>query len=187
MAVITVATTDTGGPGRNWAVPPAEGLNKSPIPRGIRHYHGSVAVPALGAGDETLVILTHSFPSQYHFLPRNLSVWFRSDDQTLSFEVIGALAFVDANVAEDHMVALEAPGVGYSSTTMRATQVYSPQGMWRIWINGPNADLVKFYLTDLTDTSIAGDVFWACDYWIYDIEQCMQWSVNLFDQMLVSP
>lgn len=180
MAIIAVTQTDPGDETNHWQVPQDNLLIDSPIPRGLRLYRGAVAVAALGAGDETNVDITHSFPAAFIYQPKSISISFLSDDLTTEFSNLGGLEF-RVNVPAPtviHTYAMECPGA-FFRLAVRSVQTFHPVGTWRRWINGPAGDAVHMLLADISgDASTAGDIQWSCEYWEYDIEQCFKWPVN---------
>lgn len=190
MTVISVTATDSGDSERLWAVPPDAALNKTPIPRGIRHYEGTVAVAALGASDQTNVQVAFSFPSQFLYVPKAISIWFESDDATCEFTQYGLLKYIGGG-SPDYLLD-SGTGLAFNGVDNFAQKIYRPLGSWRQWLdpagNGLGPTNMHLVITDQSgDTSTAGDVFWSCDYWIYDIEQCMNYPVNLFEQIIPYP
>lgn len=181
MAVIAVTATDTGEVQARWEVPPDTILNMSPVPRGIREYIGTAAVLALGAGDETNVGITFVFPTAFMYLPKTLTCQFLSDDLTTEFENIGGLEYQPGgSAAVGTRVSFEMLSDGSNMrSAIRSEQNYRPMGTWRRWIDGPAGDLLAFSMADISgDTSTAGDVIWAAEFWEYDVEQCLKWPVN---------
>lgn len=181
MSVISVAETDAGGPGARWEVPPDPALINSPIPRGTRVYGETVAVPALGANDETSVIITLTFPTQFNYLIKNLTIDFKSDDLTSEFSNFGSMEYLPAGqqaggTRRDYALVCE--GATFRAAA-QSEQIYHPVGLWRQWITGSLGDLLLLRLVDISgDTSTAGDVSWIAEFWEYDIEQCFKWPVN---------
>lgn len=181
MAVIAVTATDTGRETVHWSVPPDNVLNQTPIPRGLRDYRGAAAVLALGAGDETNVDITFTFPTAFIYLPKSISFMFQSDGILSEFGNLGILeyqpgAIPTLGLREQYSMASD--GQAFRQAT-RSVQIYRPQGTWRQFVNGPNGDTIHINLADMSmDTSEAGDVTWSCDFWEYDIEQCLKWPVN---------
>jgi len=188
MAVIDVVSTDTGDGIVNWSVPPDNVLNETGIPRGVRVYNGSVAVPALGIGDETAVNITFTFPTAYSYLCKSLNLRFQSDDETTEFDRQGVLLYTDGQQL-GYQYALDSPGPAFvkSAGIMKSIDVYHPVGTWRQWISGGRGDTMNLTLADISsDASTAGDVFWRVEFWEYDLEQCFNWQVNRETQILVS-
>lgn len=183
MTVITVASTDTGRPGQRWEIPQDNTLNMSPIPRGLRDYGGTAAIAALGAGDETVVVITLSFPTVFNYLAKSLTINFRSDDATTEFSNNGILQYRPGGsqtLGLTKSYPLVSPGAAFwVAVALSSDQVYEPQGTWRNWNNGPAGDTMVLLLADISgDTSTAGDVAWTAEFWEYDIEQCLKWPVN---------
>lgn len=181
MTVITVASTDTGSVTQTWKVPPDEQLNHSPIPRGLRFYGGTVAIPALGANDETNVAITFTFPTVFNYLMKNITIQFLSDDLTTEFDNIGLLEYrpgANGNPGIRKNYALFSDGAAFR-TAAQSIQSYRPVGTWRHFLNGSAGDTLVMSLSDISnDTSTAGDVTWTAEAWQYDIEQCLKWPVN---------
>lgn len=175
MAVIAVAVTDTGEETLHWKIPPGELINRTPIPRGRRIYTGSAAVAALGAGDETNVDITFTFPTAFVYLPKALTISFMSDDLTTEFSNFGVLQYDSALF---HQYAMVCDGPAFH-VAVRSVQTYRPQGTWKRWIDGTAAGVIDLLLADISgDASTAGDVFWSAEFWEYDVEQCLNWPVN---------
>jgi len=187
MAIVTVSSTDTGGETLRWEVPQDIVLNQSPIPRGIREYGGAVPIAALGAGDETSVVITLTFPSAFNYVPKSLTMQFQSDDLTSEFSNLGVLEYRvngvgTLGVRKDYQMFCNAPAFRFAATS---NQIYVPQGTWRQWVNGPDGDFIVMLLADISgDASTAGDVSWTAEFWEYDIEQCLKWPVNTPQPML---
>lgn len=181
MAVINVTSTDEGQPGQRWAVPTDNRLNDSPIPRGIRHYAGSVAIAALGAGDVTNVGITFAFPEQSVWLCKSLSFLFSSDDATEEFNPVGMLEYQPegvASISRRRAYTLLSEGA-VLRIGLRAQRVWRPLGTWRQFVNGPDGDTILHTISDpSSDASTAGDVGWVAEFWEYDIEQCFKWPLN---------
>ncbi len=185
MAIVSITASDVGDDETLWGVPADLQLNKAPMPRGFRHYHGNVAVPLLGTGDQSVVRITFTFPTQRVFLAKSISLWFKSDDDTEEFQQGGLMTYRDSI---DHNFALTSE-LGFGGVTNLATRIYRPLGSYRRWINNQGAaTTLDLVVTDQSgDASTAGDVFWAADFWMYDIEQCMNYPVNLFEQLIPFP
>lgn len=181
MTVIAVAANDVGNLTSRWQIPPEEALNNSPIPRGLREYQGTIAVPALGANDETNVSITLVFPTNFIYLPKSFTCTFTSDDTTTEFENFGSLEYQVGGlsaIGTRIMYPLRCEGASVRSA-LTSTQTYVPLGTWRRFINGSNADLMAFFLADMSnDASTAGDISWFADFLVYDVEQCFNWPVN---------
>lgn len=181
MAIVSVIPIDAGRETVHWEIPTENALNLSPIPRGVRKYGGTAAIAALGAGDETNVGITLTFPSAFIYLPKNISLTFRSDDLTTEFSNIGTLEYRPAAVSAlgtriDYELFCDGPSFWAASNS---EQYYRPKGSWRQWVNGPDGDTVLLFIADISgDTSTAGDVAWTADFWEYDVNQCLKWPVN---------
>lgn len=181
MAVIAVTATDTGDLTTRWAIPDEKQLNNSPIPRGLREYKGTAAVPALGAGDQTNVGITFSFPSNFIYLAKSFTCSFVSDDLTSEFGNLGNIEYEvggSASIANRIEYPIKSEGQSFRSA-VKSDQTYVPLGTWRRFINGSNGDFFAFFLADMSgDASTAGDVSWFADFLVYDVEQCFNWPVN---------
>lgn len=181
MTVITVLSTDPGGTAMRWDVPADPQLNNSPIPRALRIYGGTLPIAALGTGDETNVIITLSFPTQFNYLPKSITLAFLSDDATSEFGNLGSMEYHPGGSTAPgtrKAYVLQAEGQSFRSAAL-SEQIYRPLGTWRQWIMGNGADIIQLRIADMSmDTSAAGDVNWTADFWEYDIEQCLKWPVN---------
>lgn len=181
MTVITVSATDGGVVGTRWEVPQDQILNMSPIPRGLRLYQGNQAIAALGANDETSVVITLTFPTAFQYLPKSLGIMFQSDDTTTEFQDIGTMEYrpgANQSLGIRMNFALFSDGAGIR-LGIQSIQNYRPEGTWRRWINGPDGDTLVLMIADISnDTSTAGDIAWVGEFWEYDIEQCLKWPVN---------
>jgi len=181
MAVVSVTPTDAGRSTQHWEVPPDNDLNQSPIPRGLRQYGSTVAIAALGAGDETSFGLTFTFPTAFNYLIKEVTLEFQSDDLTTEFQNIGTLQYrpaASSSLGDRSNYQLLADGASMLGAT-NSVQQYRPQGTWRHWINGPAGDTVLLFLADISgDTSTAGDISWTMKAWEFDINQCFKWPVN---------
>lgn len=181
MAIISVSATDTGQVIDHWDVPPAPILDKSPIPRGRRNYGGTVAVAALGAGDETNVAISFTFPRGYVYLPKNISIEFASDDLTTEFSNQGILEYQPGGVGaagtrETYQLSCIAPAFRLAVSSL---QIYEPLGTWRHWVDGEAGDVVVLLLADISgDTSTAGDVSWTAEFLEFDVQQFFSWPIN---------
>lgn len=149
---------------------------------------------ALGSADQTAVVITLLFPTKFLYLPKRVNIYFESDDTTTEFEQFGVLAYEDSTASVRHTYELASSGVGRFTALLAATNIYHPIGAWREWINAEaqgasnNIDRMTLNIQDMSgDTSTAGDVFWNVDFWIYDLEQCMNYPVNLFEQLIPYP
>jgi len=181
MAVIDVEPTDPGRVTQHWRVPSDPALKNSPIPRGLRIYGGSTPIAALGAGDETNVDITLTFPEPFVYLPKSLSCQFLSDDVTTEFDNIGSLEYLNGTSQSLGQIAfyeLLSSGASFRFA-LRAMTVWRPQGTWRQWLNGPDGASMHLLLTDMSgDASTAGDFSWTAEFWEYDVEQCLNWPIN---------
>jgi len=188
MAIVSVTGSDIGQEIKRWSVPPDIQLNKSPIPRGIRHYGGVVSIAALGAGDQTVVNITFTFPNSYIYMCKSFNLRFESDDAVLpEFENQGALIYNQVKYGADATFQLFSRGAAWYTTLNLASVIWRPEGTWRQWINGLDGDSLVLAVSDQSgDTSSAGDVFWSCEFWEYDAEQCLNWEVNV-QQQLIGP
>lgn len=187
MAVITVTSNDGGMAGQRWKVPDDNKLNMSNIPRGIRMYQGTKAIAALGANDETAVNITFSFPTQFVYLCKSMSILFQSDDLTTEFSNFGSLEYYPAGqTGIDKRIAFILQCQGASSRdAAKSSQVFNPIGTWRRWVNGPLGDTVHMRIADISgDTSTAGDIAWYGEFYEFDVEQCMMYPVNVPNQVL---
>lgn len=185
MAIVSITVQDTGDQDTLWGVPADTQMNKGPIPRGSRHYHGQLAVAALGSGDQSVVRVTLTFPTKFVWIPKSISIWFQSDDATEEFEAAGQIVYRDS---VDHKFSL-ASELSFTGVTNLASRIYRPAGYYRRWINTvaePQTNLDLIITDQSADTSTAGDVFWSCDFWMYDKEQCLNYPVNLFEQLIPS-
>lgn len=181
MTVITVAVTDEGSETVHWQVPPDNQLNFSAIPRGVRQYGGTAAIAALGANDETNVVITLAFPTAFVYLLKNVTIQFLSDDLTSEFSNLGTLQYrpnSGASLGVRKEYELQSGGQGFISGA-KSSQVYRPVGTWRTFIAGQDLDTVVLTIADVSnDASTAGDVSWTAEALEYDIEQCLKWPVN---------
>lgn len=181
MTVISVTATDPGLETVHWAVPQDNQLNMSPIPRGLRRYRGQLAVAALGANDETSVVITLTFPGVFAYLFKSVTIGFQSDDLTSEFSNFGHIIYQPGGVTNLNLTpqfGLTSDGQAFRDG-VSSVQIYRPMGTWRQWIRGNEADTVTLRIGDVSnDTSTAGDMFWQADVWEYDIEQCLKWPVN---------
>lgn len=182
MAVIAAAATDVGRDTTHWQVPPDVALNESPIPRGLRNYGGSLAIAALGAGDETNVNILLQFPSVFVYQPKSFTISFMSDDITSEFGNIGMFEYqvggVSAALGTRKDYEMISAGQAFRAA-VNSIQTYHPTGDWRQWIMANEGDQIAIYLADMSgDASTAGDVAWTGQFWEYDIEQCFKWPVN---------
>lgn len=183
MAVVLVTAVDPGQTVQRWKVPEEPVLNSTPIPRGLRQYSGVVPIAALGAGDETNVVIVLTFPSLFSYMLKSVTIQFVSDDLTTEFQNIGVLEYRPGGVGglalgnvEDYELRCDAAAMHGATRSM---QNYRPEGTWRTWIDGPRADTVGMLLSDISgDASTAGDVAWHVDALEYDVEQCFNWPVN---------
>lgn len=176
MAIIAVILSDAGNETVHWEVPPDNALNLSAIPRGRRIYSGTGAIAALGSGNETNVALTFSFPTAFVYLPKVLTISFISDDTTSEFENLGVLQYSGVQPGDNYALVSDGPAFIAAAVSI---QTYRPVGTWRHWLNGPDGDTLILFLADMSmDTSTAGDVVWAAEFWEYDVEQCLKWPVN---------
>lgn len=181
MAIISVTATDVGNETVHWQVPPDNSLNESPIPRGLRIYQGTAQIAILGAGDETDFLLHLTVPLNFIYLPKTVTVSFLSDDITSEFGNIGILEYRPGSSAFVGVVRdFEMISAGPSfRLAVRSIQTYRPQGEWRQWLVGSEADRLSVNIQDMSgDASAAGDVAWYAEFWEYDIEQCFKWPVN---------
>lgn len=181
MTVIAVTVADAGDSTLRWEIPPGAVLDHTPVPRGIRRYIGTAQIAALGAGDETNFNLTFTYPVQYNYLPKSLTIWFSSDDLTTEFSNFGSLEYrptTSSSLGTRRNYALVCEGAAFRAA-VRSEQYFSPRGTWKEWISGPDVDVIQIFLADISgDTSTAGDVSWFAEFWEYDIEQCLKWPVN---------
>lgn len=181
MTIISVTSTDVGNP-ITWATLPGLRDQKSPVPRGLRNYNGTVAVAALGSGDETAVGITFSFPTNYVFLPRDISIVFISDDTTSEFSDEGSMRITNAQ--GNSFYPLHSDGQAQFGATTLAINLWRPLGGWRQWLRG-SSDMVLLSVQDMSmDTSTAGDIRWNANFWIFDIEQVQNWEPNFQDMIL---
>lgn len=181
MAIISVLVGDGGRETTHWSVPEDNLLNMSPIPRGIRDYGQTNAIAALGAGDETNVVITLSFPTAFMYLPKSLSISFRSDDLTTEFSNLGSMQYqprgnAALGIAKEYV--LLCGGASFFGAA-QSIQAFHPVGTWREWVRGPDLDSVSMRISDISgDTSTAGDVYWTASFWEFDVEQCLNYPVN---------
>jgi len=181
MAVIEVAVTDAGSRTVHWATPTETVLENSPIPRGLRHYGGTAAVAALGAGDETNIDITLTFPPSFVYIPKTITMQFTSDDLTTEFSNEGLLEYRpggSATIGVREEFAMHCDGPTFR-LAVNSVQVYRPLGTWRLVVFGNVQDSVHMNMADISgDTSTAGDVSWTAEFWEYDVEQCFKWPIN---------
>lgn len=189
MTTINVTATDAGHDIQRWTVPPDAIINNSPIPRGFRIYEATVAVPALGANDETVVTLTYTFPIAYCYLLKSFTYAFLSDDQTEEFDPVGTMRYIEGTGGSNQNFEFEIVSTGAFSrgSSAAACRNYGPRSgdAWRIFVQGDRLDTIIMEIADTSnDTSTAGDVFWKAEFWEYDLEQCLNYPVFLFNQLI---
>lgn len=189
MAVISLSFSDTGDLRQTWKVPNEPQLFESPVPRGIRKYIGGGAVAALGASDETDVVLSYTFPTGFIFLPKSINLAFRSDDGTESFNAAGIISygFIDASAlgaGPAYSMDSNAPLIDIGGAVMVAQRTWRPIGQWRHFINAPAGDTLLLHVSDTTPTSTAGDMRWYSEFWEYDVEQWFNWQVQIQSQLI---
>lgn len=181
MAVIPIVATDVGDATIRWEVPQDNRLNESPIPRGLRVYQGALAVAALGAGDQTNVAITFTFPTAFNYLCKSVTITFASDDLTSEFSNFGSLEYRPGGatgIGGRTMYGLVCNGASFRAA-VRSEQTYRPLGTWRRWLMGSLDDAMALHIADISgDASTAGDVVWSAEFWEFDIEQCLKWPVN---------
>lgn len=181
MAVISLTSTDEGFETKHWSVPPDPQLVNTPIPRGLRNYQGTKAVPALGSGDQSAVDIKLEFPTAFIYLMKNFQCNFISDDITSEFNNIGVLQYLPGGsgaIGVMQQYVLLSEGQAFTAA-VRSIQVYRPLGTWRQWIDGTDGSNIHFQIQDMSgDASTAGDVGWTAEFWEYDVEQCLKWPVN---------
>lgn len=181
MAVIAVVPTDAGVETVHWAIPPATVLNHTPVPRGLRSYGRSQSIAALGAGDETNIDLTLTFPTAFVYLPKSLSVQFQSDDLTTEFSNLGTVEYHpggNSGLGTAKVYELLCNGPSFR-LAIASIQVYHPMGTWRNWVRGNENDTIHVNLADISgDASAAGDFAWTAEFWEFDINQCLEWPIN---------
>lgn len=175
MAVVPVTQTDTGDEFQQWSIPIQAVQHTSFIPRGVRTYRGSVAVPAKLAADQTRVSITYTFPGSFCYLIKNFTARFTSDDQTNDFDAEGCLEY---SFLEAPMIPVTSKGLNHSGGTLKASRIYHMESQYpRYFMSG--ADSMTLNLADVSsDASTAGDVFWRLDFHVLDVAQCNDWPVN---------
>lgn len=183
MAVVSYNPTDAGDGITSWSIPPGTVMPGSFVPRHVRHYRGTQAIAAKGAGDEIRFQLQVTFPDPYIFLLKNLSFSFISDDVTNLWESVGILKFVEENVnptfAEMIWTALASDGVCMVDSVQRSVRTWRTNaGAPRPFIDPPRGNVEVALCEQDAGAGIAGDVFWSIDFYAFDRDQALTWPIH---------
>jgi len=179
MAIVSVTVTDPGTL-ELWTTIPGPIDQISPVPRGLRNYNGTLAIAALGAGDETAVGVTFAFPGAYVYLPRDITINFTSDDTTSEFDDQGVMRVTNRD-GNSHY-GLHSDGIAHFGATTLAMNVWRPMGGYRQWMSGSD-DMILLSVQDMSgDASTAGDIRWNANFWVFDVEQVQNFAAN-FNEM----
>lgn len=175
MTVITINLTDTVPTPSTWELPAERDQLRSPIPRGIISFLGTGAVAAKGAGDETNLNLTITFPGAgLRYLPKHTMLRFRSDDVTESFENC-AIGFYLGDRTEEF--ALCSDGQVFQNATT-AGRIWVPQPGTNKPIMSPG-DTIVYNFADMTaGATTAGDLNWVIDFYVYTADQVDKWEIH---------
>lgn len=175
MAVIPVTITDNNPEVQRWEMPANYDGLRSPIPRGILTYSlpAGTAVAALDAANQTFISLAMNFPTGFTFLPRSLSFMFISDDLTNDFNN-NAFGFYSGFLGDFNITS---PGeVIAGATVARRIWTIAP-GTAKLFIPG-GAQVGAQFVDMSADASTAGDFFYFCKFYIFDVDQITKWELN---------
>lgn len=185
MALISNSATAEITGGAAWRIPSGNRIDRTNIPRGMVTFNGSQQILALGAGDTLRIRTIFNLPSNFIYQIKTFAYQFNSDDVTISMENSG---FISYSFSDGSFLAvnLTSPGIHYLyETAQGATKLYDPPvDFAKPFMNGAAGDFFTVGLTDLTPTSVAGDVIWNIQLYQYDIEQIQNWQLNVSTQVI---
>ncbi len=189
MAVISVTATDTGEIADQWSVPGGAILANTSVPRGLLRFNGTTAIAALLAADQTRIQITLNFQAPYAYILRNVNVMIGLDSGTTNdFEQSGTFQYSLATTSTSQPAfELRNDGLMFETTTMKPRRHYRLLGDNvgpKLWIDGDRDDIKLVFADVSADATVAGDIFWNADFWMYDNEQKNQFPVNSPDPVI---
>jgi len=186
MAIISVTPTDAGMISQ-WKRPAGKRLEASRVPVGLKTYTGTQAIASLLAGNQTSFRLTMNFTEPFTFQLKDLAIWWQTDDSAtdpdLSTEGLFNYLFSSppgGNFPLDRQPAFLLQGsLAFRGATLLPTVAYAPVAPIRPLIRGGIGSLARIDLNDSSaDATAAGDVVWAVNFYMYDVEQTLHYAVN---------
>lgn len=176
MAVVDVNLADAAPSAVKWELPSEYNQLRSPIPRGIASFVGTGAVVAKGAGDETDLKLTITFPGAgFRYLPKHCAIRFLSDDLTESYNsnAIGFYITTTITCAFN----LTSPGQ-FQQNALLAGRLWVPAAGTNKPILAPG-DTVVYNFADMTaGATSAGDLLWEIDFYQFTADQVDKWEIH---------
>lgn len=178
MTVIAIALTDVEPTRKLWETPPDPVALRSPIPMGTIKFQNSGAVAAKGANDETNLSLKLTMPSGYVYLPRFIETRFTSDDlvETYNANAFGHYVFASG---DNSFITFNMTSPGqFIEGAIKAEKIWIP-GLGTPKILMRPTDTLNFGFADMdAGATTAGDLFWAVELYVFNVDQIDKWEVN---------
>jgi len=142
-------------------------------------YVGKQAIALLGSGDQTQFNLNYHMPTGFAYLLRNHMVRYNADDNDLNFTDTGFISYYlgRLEIAEWPQYPLLSPGT-IAASPAAAEKIYmvSPQTPKLLLLGG---DRLHSRLVDpSTGGSVAGDMYWYSEFYVFDVDQIDKWEIN---------
>lgn len=179
MATISNSTNAVVTHTQIWEIPPGAEVDRTVIPRGMTQYQGAASVAALGAGDVLRLRVQFVLPTNFFYLLKTATLRFISDGVTESWEANGQAIWNDAEIGFDTVSGMSSVLTYDYSTGVPAARVYQLiEPVPQIFLSGPAGSLFIMETSDITPTSLAGDVFWGVQMYQFDVEQMSNYAVH---------
>lgn len=153
------------------------------IPRGTAFHEGTAAIATLVAGNQTRFALTLSFPTNYTYLLKQLSVTYRADNATVTtFSDVAIMDYLLLALAQTQRSELFSNGASGVGSTLRSEKVWHPSvHAPRLFVDGNLAETVVLNFQDpdvAAGGQVAGDFIWVIEWYFFDQEQMLKWPVR---------
>lgn len=187
MAIITVTVADADPTPFGWELPPNPAQIRSPVPRGLIIFAGTVAIPTLVAGNETTYFLTTTMPDGFAYLLKNMEIDYVSSTLENGFDVNGH-GFINRSNSPGGSGAgdpgrvrfnIQSPG-NINVAAAVAVKIWTPiQGSPKVILR-PGEDM-QFYVQDMDaaqDGSVSGVMSYNVEMYVFDLDQIDKWEIN---------
>lgn len=184
MAIISVTTSDTISETVQHSIAPGAYQASTFIPRGVATHNGTFPIPTLAGGNQTQFLLTLTFPTNYTYLLKQMSVHYRADTiEATTFGDVGMAAYVPGQGTNLNVnFELLSNGNVGTTVTLRSGKVWQPFGKFpRQFLDGSAGDSCVVHLEDLdaaADGQVAGDMRWNFEWYFFDQEQMRNYPVH---------
>lgn len=187
MAIITVTQTDLTPTPTSWEMPESYQALRSPVPRGLIIFAGTIAIPTLVGGNQTNYSLTLTLPTGFAYLPKNFQLAYVSSTLEVTFDVLGNGLYNrishpgGAGVGEPGATSFNmiSPGVQNVAAATGVQVWFADARTPKLLLQG--LDTMGFLVTDMdtaADGSVSGTMRHWMEYYVFDVDQVDKWEVN---------